>query len=169
MARELVRKTLRRIIDFNSAFGRQRRITPSGIWSKETSDGTRLSAGLAEDVSMLSCDRKSYVVGARKYVRRRGVTTKIGDNPHRTMRIRLSVAALALLAIAPSGCIYVSAPPQRTVVQETRYLAPARETVITSLPPNYRVSVYRGQTYYVYNNVYYRAHPRGYVVVNRPW
>jgi hypothetical protein len=85
------------------------------------------------------------------------------------MRTRLSVAALALLTIAPSGCIYVSTPPQRTVVQETRYVAPARQTVITSLPPNYRVRVYRGQTYYVYDNVYYRAHPRGYVVVNRPW
>lgn len=85
------------------------------------------------------------------------------------MRIRLSVVALALLAMAPSGCIYVSTPPQRTVVQETRYIAPARQTVITTLPSNYRVRVYRGQTYYVYDNVYYRAHPRGYMVVNRPW
>ena len=40
----------------------------------------------------------------------------------RTMRVRVSVAALALLALAPSGCIYVSTPPQRTVVQETRYI-----------------------------------------------
>jgi hypothetical protein len=54
-------------------------------------------------------------------------------------------------------------------VQETRYVAPARQTVITTLPPNYRVRVYRGQTYYVYDNVYYRAHPGGYAVVDRPW
>ena len=85
------------------------------------------------------------------------------------MRRRLCVAALALLSLATSGCIYVSTPPQRTVVRETRYIGPARETVITTLPPNYRVRVYRGQTYYVYDNVYYRAHPRGYVVVDRPW
>jgi hypothetical protein len=85
------------------------------------------------------------------------------------MRTRLSVAALALMALAPSGCIYVSTPPQRTVVQETRYIGPARETVVTTLPRNYRVRVYRGETYYVYDNVYYRAHPRGYVVVGRPW
>lgn len=84
------------------------------------------------------------------------------------MTRRFSVAALALLALAPSGCIYVSTPPQRTVVQETRYIAPARETVVTTLPPNYRVRVYRGRTYYVYDNVYYRADPRGYVVVERP-
>jgi hypothetical protein len=84
------------------------------------------------------------------------------------MRTRLSAAALIMMAIAPSGCIYVSTPSQRTVVQETRYIGPARETVVTSLPPNYRVRVYRGRTYYVYNNVYYRAHPRGYVVVERP-
>jgi hypothetical protein len=84
------------------------------------------------------------------------------------MRRKLSVVALALLALAASGCIYVSTPPQRTGVQETRYIAPDRQTVITTLPPNYRVRVYRGQTYYVYNNVYYRAHPRGYVVVERP-
>jgi hypothetical protein len=63
----------------------------------------------------------------------------------------------------------ISTPPQRTVVQETRYIAPARQTVVTTLPPNYRVRAYRGQTYYVYNNVYYRAHPGGYVVVDRPW
>ena len=86
------------------------------------------------------------------------------------MRTRLSVAALALMApLAPAGCIYVSTPPQRTVVQETRYISPARETVVTTLPPNYRIRVYRGQRYYVYDNVYYRAHPRGYVIVRRPW
>jgi hypothetical protein len=85
------------------------------------------------------------------------------------MRKRISVAALALAAIAPSGCIYVSTPPQRTIVRETRYVGPPQETVITRLPPNYRVRVYRGTTYYVYDNVYYRAHPRGYVIVRRPW
>jgi hypothetical protein len=85
------------------------------------------------------------------------------------MRKRISFVALALVALAPSGCIYVSAPPpQRTIVQETRYVSPAQETVITTLPPNYRVRVYRGTTYYVHDNVYYRAHPRGYVVVPRP-
>jgi hypothetical protein len=63
----------------------------------------------------------------------------------------------------------ISTPPQRTVVQETRYIAPARQTVVTTLPPNYRVRAYRGQTYYVYDNVYSRAHPGGYVVVGRPW
>lgn len=85
------------------------------------------------------------------------------------MRRRLCVAALAVIAVAASGCIYVSTPQQRTVVRETRYVGPAQETVITSLPPNYRVRVYGGRTYYVYDNVYYRAHPRGYVVVERPW
>jgi hypothetical protein len=86
------------------------------------------------------------------------------------MRKRISFAALALAALAPPGCIYVSAPPpQRTIVQETRYVSPPRETVITTLPPNYRVRVYRGTTYYVRDNVYYRAHPRGYVIVRRPW
>ncbi len=85
------------------------------------------------------------------------------------MRRRLSVATLALLALAVSGCIYVSTPPTRTVVQETRYIAPAGQRVVTTLPPNYRVRVYRGTTYYVYDNVYYRAHPRGYTVVQRPW
>ena len=39
----------------------------------------------------------------------------------------------------------VSTPPQRTVVQETRYIAPARQRVITTLPPNYRVRVYAGK------------------------
>jgi hypothetical protein len=99
------------------------------------------------------------------------------------MRRRLCAVALALIALTASGCIYVSTPPQRTVVRETRYIpppprtvvretryiGPPRETVVTSLPPSYRVRVYRGRTYYVYNNVYYRAHPRGYVVVERPW
>jgi hypothetical protein len=94
---------------------------------------------------------------------------RILEEHPRIMRIRLSVAALALTAFAPSGCIYVSTPPQRTVVQETRYIGPGQETVVTTLPRNYRVRVYRGQTYYVYDNVYYRAHPRGYVVVGRPW
>ena len=95
--------------------------------------------------------------------------SRILEKHPRTMRTRLSVAALALMALAPSGCIYVSTPPQRTVVQETRYIGPARETVVTTLPRNYRVRVYRGETYYVYDNVYYRAHPRGYVVAGRPW
>jgi hypothetical protein len=85
------------------------------------------------------------------------------------MRKELSVAALAFVALAPSSCIYVSAPPQRTVVQETRYVAPARETVITALPPNHRVRVYRGTTYYVHDGVYYRARPGGYMIVERPW
>ncbi len=86
------------------------------------------------------------------------------------MRKRISVAALALAALALSGCIYVGArPPQRTIVQETRYVGPAQETVITTLPPNYRVRVYRGTTYYVRDNVYYRSHPHGYVLVPRPW
>jgi len=85
------------------------------------------------------------------------------------MKTNISVAALALVALTASGCIYVSAPPQRTVVHETRVVGPARETVITTLPPGYRVRVYRGVTYYEYNNVYYRAHPRGYVIVQRRW
>lgn len=85
------------------------------------------------------------------------------------MRKSIPVAALALAALAPSGCIYVSAPPPRTVVRETRYIGPAQETVITTLPPNYRIRVYRGTTYYVRDNVYYRAHPRGYVIVPQPW
>jgi hypothetical protein len=71
------------------------------------------------------------------------------------------------LALSKEG--FPDTPPQRTVVQETRYIAPARQTVVTTLPPNYRVRAYRGQTYYVYDNVYYRAHPGGYVVVGRPW
>jgi hypothetical protein len=84
------------------------------------------------------------------------------------MRINKFVAALAVMALTTSGCIYVSTPPQRTVVQET-IVAPPRETIITTLPPNYRVRVYRGTRYYVINGVYYRADPRGYVVVRRPW
>jgi hypothetical protein len=87
-----------------------------------------------------------------------------------TMRKRISAAALALTALAPAGCIYVSAPPQqRTIVQETRYVSPTRTTVMTTLPPNSRVRVYRGTTYYVVDDVYYRAHPGGYVIVPRPW
>jgi hypothetical protein len=105
----------------------------------------------------------------RKYVRLEGRLLESIAELTRTMRKSTSVAALALMAVALSGCIYVSTPPQRTVVQETRYVAPARETVITTLPPNYRVRVYRGTTYYVHGNVYYRAHPRGYVIVRRPW
>ncbi len=86
------------------------------------------------------------------------------------MRKRISVAALALAALAPSGCIYVSSrPPERTIVQETRYVGPAQQTVITTLPPNYRVRVYRGTTYYVRGNVYHRSHPGGYVLVPPPW
>ena len=86
------------------------------------------------------------------------------------MRTKLSVAALALMALAPSGCIYVSTPPQRTVVQETRYIAPAptdgSHHIATQLS---RPCLARPNTYYVYDNVYYRAHPGGYVVVGRPW
>jgi hypothetical protein len=82
--------------------------------------------------------------------------------------MRITTFVVALTALASSGCIYVSAPPRRTVVQETRIVAP-RETVITTLPPTYRTRVYRGNRYYEYNNVYYRAVPQGYVVVERPW
>jgi hypothetical protein len=64
-----------------------------------------------------------------------------------------SVAAVTLMALSTPGCIYVSTPPQRTVVQETRYIGPGQETVITTLPPNYRIRVYRGTTYYVHDNV----------------
>lgn len=86
------------------------------------------------------------------------------------MRKRISAAALALTALAPTGCIYVSAPPpRRTIVQETRYVGPAQTTVVTTLPPGYRVRVYRGTTYYIRDNVYYRAHPGGYVIVPQPW
>jgi hypothetical protein len=73
------------------------------------------------------------------------------------------------MALTDSGCIYVSAPPQRTVVHETRVVAPVQETVVTTLPPGYRVRVFRGAKYYEYDNVYYRAHPRGYMIVARPW
>lgn len=82
--------------------------------------------------------------------------------------MKITIFVVALMALASSGCIYVSAPPRRTVVQETRIVAP-RETVITTLPPYYRARVYRGTKYYEYNNVYYRAVPRGYVIVERPW
>lgn len=90
-------------------------------------------------------------------------------NPPEPMSRYFSVAAVTLMALSTPGCIYVSTPPQRTVVQETRYIGPGQETVITTLPPNYRIRVYRGTTYYVRDNVYYRAHPRGYVIVQRPW
>lgn len=80
-----------------------------------------------------------------------------------------SAAVLTLISLAVSGCIYVSAPPQRTVVHETRFVAPPQETVVTTLPPGYRIRVFRGASYYEYDNVYYRRHPRGYVIVARPW
>ena len=81
--------------------------------------------------------------------------------------MRITTFVVALMALASSGCIYVSPPPRRTVVQET-IVAP-RETVITTLPPYYRARVYRGNKYYEYNNIYYRAVPQGYVIVERPW
>jgi hypothetical protein len=83
-------------------------------------------------------------------------------------RILLS-AVLTLMALAVPGCIYVSNPPERTVVRETRVVAPASRTVITNLPPGYRVRPYRGVTYYEVDNVYYRAQPGGYLIVDRPW
>ena len=85
------------------------------------------------------------------------------------MITKLSAAALALIALTVSGCIYVSAPPPRTVVHETRFVAPVQESVVTTLPPGYRIRVFRGARYYEYDNVYYRRHPRGYVIVGRPW
>ena len=85
------------------------------------------------------------------------------------MKTKLSAAAWALMALTVSGCIYVSAPPPRTVVHETRYVAPVQESVVTTLPPGYRIRVFRGARYYEYDNVYYRRHPRGYVIVGRPW
>ena len=89
--------------------------------------------------------------------------------PRGPMITKLSAAAWALMALTVSGCIYVSAPPPRTVVHETRYVAPVQESVVTTLPPGYRIRVFRGARYYEYDNVYYRRHPRGYVIVGRPW
>jgi len=39
---------------------------------------------------------------------------------------------------------------------------------IRSLPPRYRTVTYGGTRYYHHNNVYYRPHGRGYIVVDDP-
>ena len=85
----------------------------------------------------------------------------------RIMKTIICLSVLAVIALTNSGCIYVSTPARRTVVQETRVVGP---TVITTLPPGHRIRTYRGVTYYEYDSVYYRTYPRGgYVVVERPW
>jgi hypothetical protein len=87
------------------------------------------------------------------------------------MKILLSLSVLAVAASATSGCfVYERRVPARTVVVEQTGVAPARETVITTLPAGYRTRMYRGTTYYYNRDVYYRSLPAGgYVVVQRPW
>lgn len=73
------------------------------------------------------------------------------------------VPCLALLAVlAFSGCISVKTTSEPAVVIP-------KGTVVTTLPVGYRTRVVKGVTYYSNDNVYYRAHPRGYVVTTRPW
>lgn len=74
--------------------------------------------------------------------------------------------SLALLAtgLTVTGCIAIrSREPDRvvTVTNSPGY-------VVRTLPVGYRTVVVRGTTYYSSGNVYYRAQPGGYVVVERP-
>lgn len=64
---------------------------------------------------------------------------------------------------APSGYTVVESPfgPSQVTTYRTGY-------VTRSLPPGYAVRRHHGRDYYVANNVWYRPHRRGYVVVDAP-
>lgn len=84
------------------------------------------------------------------------------------MKKFICLSLLAASALAVSGCFVYERKPARTVVVESSPVV--RETVVTTLPSGYRTRIYRGSTYYYYNDVVYRSRPAGdYVVVTRPW
>jgi len=77
--------------------------------------------------------------------------------------------AFFALSVITSGCIsYESRSVGRPVVMTNPPVVVTGQ-VLTTLPEGYRPHVYRGTTYYTYNNLYYRSVPNGYVVVDRPW
>lgn len=75
----------------------------------------------------------------------------------------LSAAAVAGLALFGSGCAVETYPDRYSSVS---VYSPGH--VVRTLPHGYRTVRYDDSDYYVYNDVYYRPHRRGYVVVDSP-
>lgn len=91
------------------------------------------------------------------------------------MKIPFLLIAIASTAILTTGC-----HKERRTTDSAAYTSMGKgggsmmrtsERIVTSLPTGYRTRVYRGESYYEANNVYYRrsADRRGYTVVPRPW
>jgi len=120
--------------------------------------------GKAEHVLMRLRRRKASDRRARKYVRRKGEMTRMWGEPslnpwnqdfslplrHR-WRLRFQAASSKHFAAAdgcPGNTLHRSGPTDGNHDIAAQLSRPCL----------------CGQTYYVYDNVYYRAHPRGYVV-----
>lgn len=78
---------------------------------------------------------------------------------------KLILTTLAAVTLVGSGCVY----EERVVVDHPHRHAVVREQYVATLPVGYRTRRWHGEDYYYHNDVYYRRHPRGYVVVARPW
>lgn len=86
------------------------------------------------------------------------------------MKSTSTILLASCAAVLCSGCFsYVRRTPDPVVVTTTSSPVVVQESVVKTLPVGYRTRVYRGTTYYEYDNVYYRSGTGGYAVVRRPW
>ena len=81
------------------------------------------------------------------------------------------IAATALVTgLSVSGCIYVHTTKTEPVATTTTTVTTETTRpgyIVTTLPSGYTTRVYRGTTYYIYKDVYYRKTSNGYVVVKK--